>query len=67
MQSLSPTKLVALLWPIVVKQGKLSQLDTGDKMMGRGVGSIYLPVCEMHRANYPDHDGFELDGKTKLS
>lgn len=45
---------------IVINKGRLSlKSETGDEM-GRGVGSTYLPVCDLHKANYPDHEGIEL-------
>jgi hypothetical protein len=56
---------------ILIHRGRLLQVDPSkdelSRNMGRGVGSTYLPVCKVHRENYPDHEGFELDGKTKLS
>lgn len=38
-----------------------------DRPFGIGVGSTWTPICEEHKACYPDHEGFELDGSTKLS
>lgn len=43
---------------VKAKAGTLSH-DTGDGM-GRGVGSVYIPVCLGHERMFPDHDGFRL-------
>lgn len=50
------------------KRGRLAITDgeqTGD--LGRGIASLWIPICELHKEAYPDHDGFELDGPAKLS
>lgn len=46
--------------------GKLL-LKSDDDTMGRGVGSTWEPMCEKHRHDFPDHEGFELNGSQKLS
>ena len=48
---------------ILVKQGRLRVENDANETMGRGVGSLYVPVCELHKQNYPDHEGFELEAK----
>lgn len=44
---------------IKTKEGKISQEIPGDKM-GRGVASQWVPICQMHKALYPDYDGMDL-------
>ena len=45
---------------IKTKEGKLLQTDEAHTGMGRGVGSLWLPICEFHKENYPDHEGMSL-------
>lgn len=45
---------------VKVKQGKLTQQDR-DQTIGRGVGTLWLPICEMHIASYPDYDGQRIE------
>jgi hypothetical protein len=43
---------------VLAKQGRLD--PSHDQTMGRGVGSLYLPVCELHKRDYPGRYWFEL-------
>lgn len=45
---------------IKTHEGKLVLQDTEQDGIARGVGSLWQPICALHRDNYPDHEGFEL-------
>jgi len=46
---------------IKISEGKLSIKNEDGDDIGRGVGSFYAPICDLHKSCYPDHDGFELE------
>jgi hypothetical protein len=45
---------------IQVKRGAITQKSADGEAMGRGVGSLWLPICTRHKIKYPDHEGFAL-------
>jgi hypothetical protein len=48
---------------VCVRKGQLLQYSPdADKAIGRGVGSQWITVCNQHARNFPDYDGFVIEG-----
>lgn len=48
---------------IKIRQGNIHCLGPKQEDMGRGVGSLWIVVCDQHIASYPDHEGMFLGEK----
>jgi len=45
---------------IKLKEGRITQITADNYEIARGVGSQWIPICQQHIDQYPDHEGFDL-------